>query len=353
MRLLLREKDGAAREFQFAKGPVSIGRAADSHIFLPDRAVSRQHAVLHSADDGTWLVEDLDSASKTYLNDQPVRKAQIKHGDLLRVATFTMEIAIEEAPRPQAPPLGVRRQPSPGGPALAVPSGTNGTWGAAGVETPQTPAPAPGAAPQGTEGPSLEARETIQMDDTLRLEAALATPPHETVVRTPDDAHAPAMRLAANRLTDFSRATERICQAKSLDDLLLTLLALTLEEFDASVAWCALRTQPTGPMTCHAGRKKNGSAVDLAQIPLQQKVVQAVEKGQFLVMPRVSAQIESEDAIRSAMIAAIMRPAGCFGVLYVDNSMKAKHYSLSDLDYLMLVAMHTAAVMRKFLEHPA
>jgi GAF domain-containing protein len=198
----------------------------------------------------------------------------------------------------------------------------------------------------------VEAREAIQMDATLHLEAALATPPHETVVRTPDDAHAPAMRLAANRLTDFSRATERICQAGSLDELLLTLLALTLEEFDASVAWCALRTQPTGPMTRHAGRKKNGSAVDLAQIPLQQKVIQAVERGQFLVMPRVSAQIESEDAIRSAMIAAIMRPAGCFGVLYVDNSMKAKHYSLSDLDYLMLVAMHTAAVMRKFLELP-
>jgi len=336
MRLLIREKDGAAREFQFAKGPVSIGRAADSHVFLPDRA-----------DDGKWLVEDLDSASKTYLNDQPVRKAQIKHGDLLRVTTFTMEIALEEAP-----PLG-------------VPSGTQDTTG---VETPHTPAPtptattveasqtpasAPAAAPQGAEGPSAEARETIQMDDTLHLEAALATPPHETVVRTPDDAHAPAMRLAANRLTDFSRATERICQAKSLDELLLTLLALTLEEFDASVAWCALRTQPTGPMTCHAGRKKNGSAVDLAQIPLQQKVIQAVERGQFLVMPRVSAQIESQDAIRSAMIAAIMRPAGCFGVLYVDNSMKAKHYSLSDLDYLMLVAMHTAAVMRKFLEHPA
>jgi predicted component of type VI protein secretion system len=335
MRLLIREKDGAAREFQFAKGPVSIGRAADSHIFLPDRAVSRQHAVLNSTDDGKWLVEDLDSASKTYLNDQAVRKAQIKHGDLLRVATFTMEIALEEAPSPQAP--------SPG-----VPSGTRG---AAGVEAPQAPAPA--AAPQRAETPSGEAREAIQMDSTLHLEAALATPPHETVVRTPDDAHAPAMRLAANRLTDFSRATERICQAKSLDELLLTLLALTLEEFDASVAWCALRTQPAGPMTHHAGRKKNGSAVDLAQIPLQQKVIQAVQKGQFLVMPRVSAQIESEDAIRSAMIAAIMRPAGCFGVLYVDNSMKAKHYSLSDLDYLMLVAMHTAAVMRKFLEQPA
>jgi len=367
MRLLLRENDGAAREFQFAKGPVSIGRAADSHIFLPDRAVSRQHAVLHSADDGKWLVEDLDSASKTYLNDQAVRKAQIKHGDLLRVATFTMEIALEEvAGTAGAAPMPPRQGPQGQAPPLGVPSGTWGATGSAGspgtgrpqrdkwdVEAPQTPAPVPVAAPQGAETPSVEAREAIQMDATLHLEAALATPPHETVVRTPNDAHAPAMRLAANRLTDFSRATERICQAKSLDELLLTLLALTLEEFDASVAWCALRTQPTGPMTCHAGRKKNGSAVDLAQIPLQQKVIQAVERGQFLVMPRVSAQIESEDAIRSAMIAAIMRPTGCFGVLYVDNSMKAKHYSLSDLDYLMLVAMHTAAVMRKFFEQPA
>lgn len=104
-------------------------------------------------------------------------------------------------------------------------------------------------------------------------------------------------------------------------------------------------------MICHAGKKTDGSPVDLNQLPLGEKVTQAVEKGQFLVMPRVSAQLEAADeAIRSAMIAAIMRPEGCFGVLYVDNAMKQKHYSLSDLDYLMLVAMHTAAVMKKFSE---
>ena len=103
-------------------------------------------------------------------------------------------------------------------------------------------------------------------------------------------------------------------------------------------------------MISHAGRKKDGSPVDLNQIPLREKVTQAVEKGQFLVMPRVSAQLEADEAIRSAMIASILRPEGCFGVLYVDNAMKQKHYSLSDLDYLMLVAMHTAAVMKKFFE---
>ena len=294
MRLILKQKDGASKEFQFDKGPVSIGRGAESAIFLADTAASRHHAVIHSADDGKWLIEDMDSASKTYLNDEPVHKAELKHGDCLRITEFVIEVGLEEDADSE--------------------------------------------------------KKEAQSGDVLHLQAALATPPHETVVRQPDSAHAPAMRLAARRLMDFSAASEKICQAGNLDGLLLTLLDVTLEQFEAFHVWCALRTEAGGPMTCHAGKKNDGSVADLGQIKLSAKITQAVEKGQFLVMPRVSAQIEEEEAIRSAMIAAIMRPDGCFGVLYVDNVMKAKHYSLSDLDYLMLVAMHTAAVMRKFLD---
>ena len=193
-----------------------------------------------------------------------------------------------------------------------------------------------------------EEDKQIQLDDTLHLEAALAVPPHETVVRKPDAGHAPAMRLAARRLTDFSQASERICNAGSLEEILLQLLDINLEQFEAFHVWCALRTQPAGPMTCHAGKKRNGDPVDLGKLKLQQKIGQAVEKGQFLVLPRVSAQLEEEEAIRSALIASVMRPNGCHGVIYVDNGMKDKHYSLSDLDYLMLISMHTAAVMKKF-----
>lgn len=294
MRLLLKQSDGSTREMQFIQGPVAIGRGADSQVFLPDPAVSRKHAVLHSADNGTWTIEDLDSASKTFLNDQPVRRAKIKHGDAIRVTTFTIQVHLEE-------------------------------------EMP-------------------EEHQEMQMADTMHLEAALATPPHETVVRNPDASHAPAMRLAAKRLMDFSKATTRICDAETLDNLLVTLLDITLEEFDAFHVWCALRTEPGGPMICHAGKKADGSPIDLNQLPMREKIIQAVEKGQFLVLPRVSAQLEADEAIRSAMIAAILRPNGCFGVLYADNAMKQRHYSLSDLDYLMLVAMHTAAVMKKFFE---
>ncbi len=293
MRLLLKQKDGQAREFNFSQGPIAIGRGAKSHILLPHIAVSRQHAVIRSAENGKWLVEHLGSASKTYLNNREIARAEVKHGDCLRITDFTIDILLED---------------------------------------------------------HIEVDQKMQMEDTLHLEAALATPPHETVVRKPDAGHAPAMRLAAKRLLDFSQASDRICDAVSIDELLLTLLDVTLEQFDAFHVWCALRTQPAGPMTCHAGKKRDGSSVALAQIKLREKITQAVEKGQFLVLPRVAAQIEEDEAIRSAMIAAIMRQDGCYGVLYADNSMKEKHYSLSDLDYLMLIAMHTAAVMKKFFD---
>jgi len=292
MQIVVKQKDGRTREFQFTEGPISIGRAANCQIFLPDRSVSKQHAIISATGDGKWIVEDQGSANKSYLNDEEIHKAEIKTGDCLRIIDFTIEINLED---------------------------------------------------------NTHADKPIHLEDTFHLEAALAIPPHETIVRKTDAGHAPAMRLAAKRLTDFSQAAEALCEADSLDKLLLTLVDTALKQFSAFHVWCALRNQPTGPMPYQAGKNRTGQTVELSDIKLQRKIAQAVEKGQFLVLPRVSAQVEEEEAIRSALIATIMRPNGCFGVLYIDNAMKDKHYSLSDLDYLMLVAMHTAAVLRNFL----
>jgi pSer/pThr/pTyr-binding forkhead associated (FHA) protein len=291
--MVVKQKGGTTKEFHFTGGPVSIGRGADSQVFLPDKAVSRQHAIIHATAEGKWTLEDKGSSNKTYLNDKAVTKAEIKHGDCLRITDFIIEIILEKEASAEIP---------------------------------------------------------VHPEDTLHLEAALTTPKHETVVRRPDAQHAPAMRLAAGRLTDFSKATERIFEAASLDDLLLTLLDVTLEQFSAYHVWCALRKQAAGPMICHAGKRRDGTPVQLGELLLSDKITQAVDKGQFLVLPRVSAQMESKERIRSAMIASIIRPTGCFGVMYVDNAMKSEHYSLSDLDYLMLIAMHTAAILKRFVD---
>jgi adenylate cyclase len=293
MRLVVKQKDGPDKEYQFNEGPISIGRAVNNNILLPDRAVSKQHAIISITEDGKWIVEDMDSANKTYLNGEAIHKSKIKHGDCLRITCFNIEICLEE---------------------------------------------------------QVEVDQASQLEDTLNLEASLAIPVHETVVRKPDAGHAPAMRLPAKRLTDFLQAAETICEANNLEELLLTLLNITLKQFDAFHTWCALREQPSGPMTYHAGKRRDGKPVELSDLKLSDKINQSVERGQSLVMPRVAADVEEKERIRSAMIATIRRSSGCYGVLYADNAMIHEHYSLSDLDYLMLLSMHTAAIIKRFLK---
>jgi len=292
MRLVLKQKDGETKEFQFANGPIQIGRAADSQVFLPDRTVSKKHAVIACNGDGKWEVQDLDSSNKTYLNGQAVHKAPIKTGDAIRITDFTIEVNLDERPK---------------------------------------------------------VADDSQFEDTLNLEAGLATPMHETVVRKPDAGHAPAMRLPAKRLSDFSQACDAICKSANLEELLVTLLNMGVQQFSAFHTWCALREQPSGPMTYHAGKRRDGQPVELGDLMLADKINHAVERAQSLVLPRVAADLESKERIRSALIAAIVGPAGCYGVIYVDNAMVHDHYTLGDLDYLMIVAMHTAAVLNRFL----
>ena len=291
MRLVVKQKDGETKEFTFAQGPIRIGRAPDSHVFLPDCTVSKKHARITANGDGQWVVEDLDSSNKTYLNGEAIQKAPIKTGDAIRITEFDIQVSIED---------------------------------------------------------TLPTDHDVQFEDTLNLEAGLATPSHETVVRKPDAGHAPAMRLPAKRLSDFSHACEVICKASSLEELLVALLNLGLQQFSGFHVWCALREQPNGPMTYHAGKRRDGKPVELCDLMLAEKISQAVERGQSLVLPRVAADMESKERIRSALIAAIRGPAGCYGVIYIDNAMVHDHFTLGDLDYLMLVAMHTAAVLKKF-----
>ena len=290
MRLIVKQSDRVVNEFTFAQGPIHIGRRANAQVFLPDRAVSKQHAVIFNSDDGKWMVEDLKSANKTYLNSEIVEKAEVNTGDVIQITDFTIEIEVEED--------------------------------------------------------RIE-EEKVQPGDTIQLEATLATPPHDIVVRKPDAGHAPAMRLAAKRLTDFSLATENLGEAKSLDELLVSLLEIIIKQFEAYHVWCALREQPNGPMMYYAGKRRDGKAVNLDDIGLQDKINQAVEKGQSLVLPRVAAQLEGKERIRSAMVASILRHDGCYGVMYVDNAMVHDHYALGDLDYLMLLAIYVASILKR------
>ncbi len=88
MRLSIKQNDRVVREFEFTKGPVLIGRGENCQVRLPDKSVSKQHALLSSTPDGKWVVEDQGSTNKTYLNGTEIKKSRIENGDCLRITNF-------------------------------------------------------------------------------------------------------------------------------------------------------------------------------------------------------------------------------------------------------------------------
>ncbi len=341
MRLSVKQNGRQLKEFEFLKGPISIGRVPDNKVHLAAATVSKKHAVIHRTKGLRWYIEDLKSSNKTYLNGVEVEKAVIKPGDKISITNFVIEVLAEdgtglnESVQAEAL-LGDSQQ-------LAGTEDVNPM-----AETQEVESPGEAGEPTVIITPeSSEAKEEPDpSNESHQIEATLNTPLGETVVRKPDAHHAPAMRLDAQRLNQFSWATEQICIAESLVDLIATLLKVLTTHFAAFHVWVAIKDNPKGPIILEAGKKRTGQKMTLSDLPLSEKITEVMERGQSLVMPRVSAQMQKEAQIRSVLIASIKRSKGCFGVLYVDNAMVHDHYSLSDLDYLMLLAMHTAAVLR-------
>ena len=307
MRLVVKQGERTINELQFGKGPIYIGRQPNSQVFLPDTSVSRQHAVIFATQDGKWMVEDLDSANKTYLNGEAIHKVEIKTGDSLRITAYTIDINLEEV-----------------------------------VEAAETVRAV--EAVEADKAEKTKAGKAVHLEDTI-TETARGP---QIIERKLGTADAPPVRLPAKRATDFLEASEAICKAGNIDELLLALLDITAKQFGSYHNWCALRTEPTGPMTCHLGRQRNGQTLDLDDLKLSDKITQAIERDQFLLFI-FSRELDKpeEGQIRSVVIAPIMGPGGCYGVMYSDNAIRDEHYNLGDLDYLMLVGIHTAAALRK------
>ena len=293
MRLIVTKAGQRVNELRFGRGPIYIGRHAHNQVLLPDRAVSRQHAAIFSTQEGKWIVEDFDSANKTFLNDKAIHKAEIRTGDRIRIGEFDIEVDLETG-----------------------------------------------------------AEAELNLDDTLvpasrQAVAAVDAPSREIIIRHPDADLGPDLRLPARRVKDFLHATEAICKSRGPDEVVQTVLAIMLKDFRAYHVWCALRDGAEGPMTHHAGRSRDGRHVELGEIKLRDSITQAIEKKEFLLIPRVPSA-NDPIKVRSALIAPVVEPSGCFGVLYVDNAMDHEHYELSDLDYLMLLAIHTASIVENF-----
>ena len=103
-RLILQLPNGEERIVALHKGGTfTLGRDEGHTITVDDRTVSRLHARLTWCEDGTCLLEDLQSANGTTLNDAPVTRPEpLQDGDRLGLGRVTAIYLAPDATRPPA-----------------------------------------------------------------------------------------------------------------------------------------------------------------------------------------------------------------------------------------------------------
>ena len=291
MKLIVKQPEGADQEFSFEQGPIYLGRQMGSTVFLRDRSVSRQHAVIFATKEGQWVLEDLDSANKSYVNGKAIHKSPIGDGDKIGIGCYTIEVQISTKAEPKR------------------------------FEPPEKPIP---------------------MDETVvavRHDVA-------TVERKIDAKKGEAIQMPARRFGDLDRAAGMLCRAHNLNELHRTVLDILLKQLGAYHAWAAVRKDPDGAMDVQGGRDQTTVQVMRQELAMQQAVTDAIEQRKYLLVPQLPREV-SDGKIRSIVVAPIVRNSGCFGVLYAENSTDHEHYTREDLDYLILVSILVAAVVEK------
>jgi pSer/pThr/pTyr-binding forkhead associated (FHA) protein len=286
MRLIVKRQDRVVNELRFSKGPIYIGRQIGSQVFLPDRAVSRQHTVIYTTTEGKWVAEDLDSANKTYLNNDVIHKAEIKDGDVLKVSDFQIEIRIEESEQA-------------GG-------------------------------------------SVASLEDTLHATLHEA----QIVIRHMDSADAPLIKMQAKRGKDFAHAASTICKCHDIQELLSTVLELLFYQFKPFHAWVGLSKDPKGLFEFAKGKEVGGSAVKLEQLVFASRVNEVTKSHQYILVPRLPIRAEADNKVNSAIITPIMSDDNCYGAFYADNSLEHERYGINDLDYMILVSLMVGAFVR-------
>lgn len=271
------------QDYRFTRGPIYIGRHQDCHIQLTGKMVSRQHAVIFITLEGGVVLKDLDSANGTFVNCHPVREHPLENGDRIQIGEFHIAVDLSDELTPE---------------------------------------------------------DNDVPDDTAFENSRQA----QIITRDHPAQQGPDIILPITRGTDFARASRALCSATCPPHCLQTLLMILLQQFRASRVWCSLRADSRGRDAYAMGTTERGLSVNFEDLELRDEIKQVLETGQFLLVPNTA----EDKRVRipfSAMIAPLLQWHERIGIIYLDRNADWKPFGLGDLDYLMLLAIQTGAIL--------
>ena len=281
MRLFVSLGQSSVNELNFDRGPIYVGRQMGSQVFLPDKAVSRQHAVFYTTKDGAWVVEDLGSSNKTHVNSEVIHKTELKHNDIVRIADFLIRVSLEA---------------------------------------------------------DEDHERRNDMEDTIIGEQHVHRSLH-TVERTLEAKDAPPFKFPPKRVKQHHEVLSTFNKCNTMDALYKSTMDMLFRQFKAKNIWMAFRKNPTGPMDMEDGRQITTEHIKRLDLALPASLEEASKENKYILIHQLPRQILSR-GIRSVIIAPIMVGKNNHGVVYIANSTDHPHFNLADMDYLILISIN-------------
>jgi len=93
---VIHSADAAAQGQAYPIGPdgLTLGREVGNGVVISSDQASRRHArILVLA--GAHVLQDLDSTNGTFVNSKQVKEQQLRHGDVVRIASTVMKYLVE------------------------------------------------------------------------------------------------------------------------------------------------------------------------------------------------------------------------------------------------------------------
>jgi len=109
-------RNASEQRLELSGSALTIGRGAECELQIADERVSTRHCRL-TAHDGDWMIEDLKSTNRTFVNGDPLgdRPRRLVHGDFVRLGAhdarlFEAKFVSERRVSPQAEGDGYRKR---------------------------------------------------------------------------------------------------------------------------------------------------------------------------------------------------------------------------------------------------
>lgn len=104
--LIVHTHEGTEIRYPLQAEEILIGKGEPSattpqQLFLNDDTVSRRHARIYREGEVLYI-EDLGSTNRTYLNDEPIKRAQLRHGDRIRIGLNLLILEAKQHPERSA-----------------------------------------------------------------------------------------------------------------------------------------------------------------------------------------------------------------------------------------------------------